>query len=284
MEIIRIAGELGAEVHGLTLLNNDGLRYLADTEAEHLRHAVSKYGVLFIRNLNLSQIEHMEFAAKFGTVSNAHPLLTNTTENPNIFEINYTTGRTYQPFKQYQTDNPKGGKSSGVAWHTDMTFLDQPPMFSILSAQEMPEFGGDTIWSNQASACAALSKPMRQFLMTLSAYHNSMTSESGETMSAIHPVIISHPTISGIPILYVNETFTTRIKELSLKESDKLLEFLFSHANQHQFTARYRWTQGDIAIWDNRLTQHAVVGDFHNQPRRIQRVVTSGERPLPFNV
>lgn len=275
IEVVRLSGTLGAEIQGINLkarLSTDLIAFL--------KEQIYLHKVIFIKRQNLSQDEHILFAEHFGVIERGHPLIKGTTNSDVIFEIDYTAAKTFDPYKDYNVKESKGGRGLGVAWHTDVTFMERPPRFSILNAVIMPPYGGDTIWSDQTEAFNSLSTKYQDVLIGSSAIHSSMTID-GKTISTEHPVVISHPD-SGEPCLYVNQSFTTKIRGFSKDESQSILDYVYRHSCQHQFSVRYHWTQGDIAIWDNRNTQHAVVGDFGSMPRKIQRITVEGENPQPY--
>jgi taurine dioxygenase len=160
----------------------------------------------------------------------------------------------------------EGAQPVADFWHTDETFELRPPAWSILRMVQCPVTGGDTLWSNQCLAYEALSPPIRAALEGLSARHVTPDGDA----SAVHPVVLRHPD-SGRPSLYVNRHFTREILGISALESDALLRLLFEVSEQPDFQCRYRWTPEAVAIWDNRCTQHRVVGDYRGW-RRIERV------------
>ncbi len=250
----KLAGSLGAEIMGIDLsepLDSKQVSFLEKLLLEHL--------VLFFPGQNLSESEHVGLGRNFGSLE-AHPHLKNPTENvhPEIFELAASHG--------------------GVAdeWHTDITFQENPAIMSILHMVKCPNVGGDTMWSSMYAAYEALSKPMQEFCSDLTALHDASPHGQEEKM-AIHPVIRVHP-MTGRKALYVNEHFTRRIVELSHSESEVILGYLTRWASMPQFTVRYSWTEGDIAIWDNRCTQHFVLNDFEGD-RLIQRVTVMGDEP-----
>jgi taurine dioxygenase len=161
-------------------------------------------------------------------------------------------------------------------WHTDVTFSDRPPVMSILNMVTSPAVGGDTMWSNLYAAYDALSAPMRELVDGLTAIHTAKVYGHPENR-AEHPVVRVHPE-TGRRCLYVNAQFTQRIPQLSRDESDLLLGYLTHYTVQPQFTVRHRWSEGTIAIWDNRCTQHFVLNDFVGE-RVIQRVPSSATCP-----
>jgi taurine dioxygenase len=149
---------------------------------------------------------------------------------------------------------------------------------AILHMVKCPPFGGDTMWANMYKAYDELSPPMQQLCEGLSALHDAHPHNKPDTM-AVHPVVRVHP-VTGRKSLFVNEHFTRRIVELSHEESDALLDFLTRWATHTRFTVRYPWSEGTIAMWDNRCTQHCVLNDFEGE-RVIQRVTVMGDHPEP---
>jgi alpha-ketoglutarate-dependent taurine dioxygenase len=176
-----------------------------------------------------------------------------------------------------------------------VTFVQRPPLGSILNAKVIPPSGGDTMWSDQGAALADLSANLQEYLSTLHAVHDGREAfknilervgkgtwegkEFEELEPVVHPVVRTHPE-TGEKVLFVNPGFTSHIAELDRRESDVLLNFLYQHSVRPEFIVRYHWKAGDVGFWDNRSTQHAVVGDFGTQHRVIQRVTLKGDRPV----
>jgi taurine dioxygenase len=181
-------------------------------------------------------------------------------------------------------------------WHTDETFLAEPPLGTFLHARIIPSVGGDTCFASMTAAYAALSAPMRRYLDGLEAEHTlSRTSELAwqvgnapperfadallHERSAVHPVVRAHPE-SGAPALFVNPTYTRRIVGVGKEESDAVLQLLYRHAISERFVFRHRWQEGDLVVWDNRCTMHHALFDFAGR-RRMHRVSMLGDRPAP---
>ena len=174
-----------------------------------------------------------------------------------------------------------------------VTVQQLSPLGTLLNAVTIPERGGDTLWSDQVAAFASLSPALQEFLRPLTAEHDGRSQFQpildivgegrwdGEPFTAIeptqHPVVRIHPE-TGEELLFINPGFTTRIMELRRRESDALLAFLYAHSVEHERTVRWHWTAGDLAFWDNRTTQHELVGDFEGR-RVIQRVTLRGDEP-----
>ncbi len=255
LDVRPLSGSLGAEVRGLRLAGAG-----ADVAAA-VTDLLMRHQVLFFPDQHLSPDEHIAFGRLFGRLE-GHPNLATDPERPEFFELRATDG------------------AGGIAdeWHSDLTFQDEPSIYSILHMRTCPAVGGDTMWASMYRAYDALSRPMKELCEGLSAIHNAAPHDRAEKM-AIHPVVRRHP-VTGRKSLFVNEHFTRRIVELSRAESDVLLAHLTRHATQPRFTIRYRWQAGTIAMWDNRCTQHHVLDDFTGE-RVIQRVTVVGDRPEP---
>ena len=250
LEVKKLSMALGAEISGIDLCS------VSDSQVEEIKSLLTEHMVLFFPRQNISQEEHVEFGAKLGELE-GHPNLKNkTVTHPKIFELAASTG--------------------GIAdeWHTDITYQDSPAIMSVLHMVKCPEIGGDTMWSNLNAAYEALSDPLKDLCEGITALHDA-SPHGRPDKTAIHPVVRLHP-VSGKKVLYVNEHFTRRIVEMTMDESDMLLSHLTKWVTQPQFTVRYHWTEGTIAIWDNRSTQHYVVNDFEGE-RIIQRVTVMGD-------
>lgn len=275
LTITPLAGKLGAEVRGVNLRELGQRKELVNV----IYNLMLRHKVIFFRQQNLTPEEHENFASLFGEIHVAHPLLPSKSGYPNIFEIDYTLPGSQYP--SYESGDNTKYQDRGVAWHTDITFASEPPKCSILNGVIIPFAGGDTMWSDQVAAFMSLSKRMKDCITGCTAIHDaSEFSHSGINAVSKHPVVIMHPE-TGEEALFVHQGFTRRIVEFSKPESDAILKFLFEHSTRYEFTVRYHWEQGDIAFADNRVTQHAVVGDIGRAPRLINRVTLKGDKPIP---
>jgi taurine dioxygenase len=283
-----LSGVIGAEIRGV-----DASRPLSDAEVQAIRDALLQHKVVFLPGQHLDPTQHVAFARHFGEVTPAHPVLPGIQGHPEVFEIDYGAPRrlaaTYGDVAGAQQS-----RGRGLDWHTDVTFVERPPLGSILNAVTIPPSGGDTMWLNQAAAFAGLSPTLQRFLETLTAVHDGKAAFGaalkqrkegewdGEKYVALepveHPVVRVHPE-TGEKVLFVNKGFTSYINGLTRAESDTLLSFLLEHSTKPEYTVRYHWTAGDLGFWDNRATQHSVVGDYGDQDRVIQRVTLRGDRP-----
>ena len=268
-----MAGNIGAEIHGLDVLEVDD-----QTIAEIRQMWLDNLVVVVVGQDHIGESGLAAFASRFGEL-NQHPFIE-------------------APSSVHPLNIPAGGY-----WHSDVTFTEVPPLGSMLHAVEVPPRGGDTLWSNMYLAYETLSPPFRQLLDGLRAVHDFdhffryPMGDSLETDQFIldkkrerplpsHPVVRTHPE-TGRKALFVNESFTTRIEGLSKAESDALLELLFRHSVQPEFTCRHRWSVGDICFWDNRCTMHYPVDDWGGSidagdisPRKMNRITIRGDRPV----
>jgi len=284
LDIRHLSGSIGSVIRGIDV------RDLSDRQVAAIRQVWIERRVVFFPEQHLDPAEHLAFARRFGDPTEGHPVIPGIADNPEVFEIDYTAAN-----ELYATYGDVATRERGVAWHTDVTFVKRPPLGSILRAVAVPPSGGDTQFSDQVAAFAGLSPALQGFLSTLTAIHDGevqfqgildLVGEGrweGESFTALepveHPLVRTHPE-SGEKVLFVNPGFTSRIKELTRNESDNLLAYLYAHSIKPEYTVRYHWSTGDMGFWDNRSTQHAVVGDFGDQHRVIQRVTLRGDAPV----
>ena len=283
LDVVPLSGTIGAVIRGLDL------RDLDDATVAAIRRVWLDRKVVFFPAQELGPDEHKAFAARFGEPTEGHPVIPGIDGHPEVFEIDYTAAR-----ELYAAYGDVSTRARGVAWHTDVTFVARPPLGSILRAAVVPPSGGDTLFSDQQAAFEGLSPALQGFLSTLTGVHDGRAQFGhlldsfgegrweGEALRQLepveHPVVRTHPE-TGARSLFVNPGFTSHIKELTRPESDALLAYLYAHSVLPEYTVRYHWGQGDVGFWDNRTTQHSVVGDFGDQHRVIQRVTLRGDEP-----
>jgi taurine dioxygenase len=192
------------------------------------------------------------------------------------------------------TKLPGESVNFGGIWHSDTTYLEMPPMATMLLAREIPPAGGDTLFANMNAAYDALSPAMRAMLEPLRAVNSSALADVSKTREdrirelgadddvplyeAVHPVVRTHPE-TGRKALYVNVAHTARFDGMTEEESRPLLQFLFQHQVRPELTCRFRWTVGALAMWDNRCAQHNPVNDYHGWTRKMHRITLQGDRP-----
>jgi alpha-ketoglutarate-dependent taurine dioxygenase len=265
----RITTSVGAVIEGVDLREA-----LAPGTVQALREALLEHGVIFFKNQNLSDQQMKAFVSQLGT-----PI-------PEPF------GQTEQPRDPVGQSDFGQTKRSTSVWHSDTTFVTEPPGMTALRAVRPPEFGGDTCWSSMYAAYEALSEPMRRLLDGLTAVHSMVpvlqrmgsyatdriqVNERTHGVEHVHPVVRVHPE-TGRKALFVNEGWTTRIVELEPAESAHILAMLFEHVKSPDFMMRWHWVADDLALWDNCSVQHYAVPDYSGE-RIMQRVVLSGDRP-----
>ncbi|HET9143129.1 TauD/TfdA dioxygenase family protein [Actinophytocola sp.] len=251
-EVRLSTGALGAQIHGIDL------NTLTDDEFHLIHDRLLRHQVIFLAGQeNLTPEAHIAFGRRFGEVE-LHPYLPRLDGHPEIVII----------------DSEDGAKVD--VWHTDMTFHQSPPIASILHLIKVPSPGGDTMWTNQCLVYESLSQPLRDLLDGLTAIHTIRVGNEYSSR-AEHPVVRVHPE-TGRRSLYVNRLFTSHIPQLTRHESDALLEYLFRFSEGPQFSCRYHWRAGDVAMWDNRVTMHYAVNDY-SEPRRGQRITILGDEP-----
>jgi len=279
ISVRRISGALGAEISGVDLAgpqNNETF--------DAIHRAFLDHCVIFFRDQVMTPDQHVAFARRFGPIS-IHPYAAALPGHPEVMTI----------FKEKDDKVNFGG-----GWHSDMTFLEKPPLGSILYAKDIPPVGGDTMFANQYLAYEALSPGMRRTVDALGAVHSanaqygvdgqseanrhndqrSMKPKTAEDAKAetIHPVVRTHPE-TGRKALYVNIGFTQRFEGWTKDESRPLLRWLYEHCAKPEFTCRFAWEKNSVAFWDNRCTQHYALNDYHGFRREMHRVTVEGDRP-----
>lgn len=289
LDIQPLSAKIGAEIRGVDLHSPLDAETVAAIRAALLAHRV-----IFFPDQHLGAAEHVAFARNFGELTPAHPVLPGIEGYPEVFEIDYGAARRAATYGETTRADGEGG-GGGLSWHSDVTFVTRPPLGSILNAIVIPPAGGDTMFSSQVAAYAALSPTLQDFLSGLTAVHDGRAAFGAalakqgkgiewegqiyKTLEPVeHPIVRTHPE-TGEKSLFVNPGFTSHINHLKREESRALLAFLYAHSTQPEFTVRYHWRTGDLGFWDNRATQHAVVGDYGIQDRVIQRVTVRGDEP-----
>lgn len=271
-----ISGALGAEITGINLAENH-----SDEVTAQIREALLEHQVIFFRGQEFTPEQQIRFAQRFGQLEE-HDFVKGLPDHPEIIRVVREADET--------------SKNFGGNWHSDVTHQECPALGSVLYAREVPPFGGDTLFANQYLAYESLSPGMKQMLNGLTGIHtargpfgpegrsnsnwrNMQVETNDKALEEMeHPVIRTHPE-TGRKCLFVNRTFTIRFKDMTEEESAPLLNQLFAHASQEQFTCRFRWTKGAVAFWDNRAVLHYALNDYSGHRREMHRVAISGDRP-----
>jgi taurine dioxygenase len=268
MKVRRIAGALGAEVEGVDL-GNPTKDLVASIRAAWLEHLV-----LFFHDQPLTLDQYMGFAQQLGEPVE-YPMVPGLVGYPKVIEV-----------KKLEHERVNFG---GI-WHTDTAYLESPPIGSMLLAREVPPFGGDTLFSNMYLAFDSLSAGLKNLLIDLKAVNSSDKADASKTredrigsaerkiFSAEHPVVRTHPE-TGRKALYVNSGHTVRFAGMTEQESAPLLEYLYRHLQRPEFTCRFTWRVGSIALWDNRCAQHNPINDYHGYRRVMHRITLAGDVP-----
>lgn len=271
IEVRPLAGALGAEVVGVDMAAD-----LEDEVVREVRQAFLDHLVIFLRDQKVTPQEQVAFARRFGDPME-YPNLPGLSEEPLITPV----------VKLEHERNNFGGM-----WHSDTTYLPEPPMGTMLLALEVPPQGGDTMFANQYLAYEALSEGLRAALDGLTGINSSAKAEVSKTaedrlkeagverkaLSAGHPLVRTHPE-TGRKALYTSDAHTVAIEGWTEKESLALLRFLWEHQVKPEFTCRFRWQPGSLAFWDNRATMHNPINDYHGYRRVLHRVTLAGDKP-----
>jgi taurine dioxygenase len=277
IEVHKIAGALGAEISGVDLTRDLD----ADTIAA-IRQAWLDNLVIFFRNQDLPPARFLGVAKRFGEPIE-YPFLKGLDGFPEIITV-------------AKLEHEK--INFGGIWHSDTSYLETPPMATMLIAREVPPVGGDTMFANQYLAYETLSDGMRHLLDGLVGINASAKADSSRTREdrdrgrvrdgakaeaqkdyvGEHPVVRTHPE-TGRKALYVNVAHTMRFKDMTEQESAPILNFLYKHQTKPEFTCRFRWEPGSIAFWDNRCAQHNPVNDYHGYRRLMHRITLKGDKP-----
>ncbi|HJQ58537.1 MAG TPA: TauD/TfdA family dioxygenase [Vineibacter sp.] len=280
IEVKRIAGGCGAEIEGVDLARPLGAEVVGE-----VRRAIVDNLVLFFRGQSdMTDADQVRFASYFGSFGR-DPFVEGEETHPNVIKV--------------AKEADEGDKPTfGGNWHSDWSFLETPPAFTLLHARELPPYGGDTMFANQYLAYETLSDGLRSLLDGLraiywaksyakgGAFHDNRNARSMKVKhdavdmtEMVHPVVRVHPE-SGRKALYANGAYTVRFEGMTERESLPLLEFLYAHSVRPEFTCRFTWSTGSLAMWDNRCLQHFAINDYAGHRRELRRTTVQGERPI----
>ena len=271
IEVRPLAGALGAEVVGVDMACD-----LEEDVVKEVRQAFLDHLVIFLRDQKVTPQQQVAFARRFGQPME-YPNLPGLPEAPLITPV----------VKLEHERNNFGGM-----WHSDTTYLAEPPMGTMLLALEVPPHGGDTMFANQYLAYEALSDGLRETLDGLIGINSSAKAEVSKTaedrlkeagverkaLTAEHPLVRTHPE-TGRKALYTSDAHTVSIEGWTEKESLPLLKLLWEHQAKPEFTCRFRWQPGSLAFWDNRAAMHNPINDYHGYRRVLHRITLAGDKP-----
>jgi taurine dioxygenase len=272
LDLVPVSGRIGAEVRQV-ILGGDMSAIVVD----RLKQALARHKVLFFRDQgHLDDQEHQAFGRLWGTPT-THP-----------------TAPAQMGDFLLELDSRHGGKAN--TWHTDLTFVTTYPAASILRAVTIPPAGGDTVWANTAEAYSRLPDALRALADHLWAIHsndydyaaNQTEPDEGTdayqaefistVFEAAHPLVRIHPE-TGERTLVLG-AFFKQFEGMGLSDSRRLYETFQAHITRLENTVRWRWREGDVAIWDNRATQHYAIDDYDDQRRVVRRVTIHGDAPV----
>ena len=274
-DITRLTGRIGAEIRNVKLSGD-----LPEASIGAINQLLLRHKVIFFRGQNhLDDAGQERFAVRLG----------NLVPHPTVGAINGTSSI-------LELDSSRGGGRADN-WHTDVTFVDAYPKFSVLRGVVIPEFGGDTIWSNTAAAYEALPPALRGLADELWAVHSNAYDYAaarsratdadrkhfeevftGTIYETEHPVVRVHPETGERTLVLGN--FVQRFVGYAKSDGQKLFDLFQSHITSPENTVRWRWQAGDVAIWDNRATQHIAVNDYGDQHRVVRRATVDGDVPV----
>jgi alpha-ketoglutarate-dependent sulfate ester dioxygenase len=275
--IRRLAGNIGAEITGL-----DTGGALDDDEVAQIRQALLRHKVVFLRDQSLDYASQVAFAQRLGPLTLGHPTLASPPGQPHLEEI----------------DSGKGVRAN--FWHTDVTFVDRPPAFTLLHAVVIPPLGGDTLWANAVAAYQSLPAELRDLADRLRVVHTNAhdygaaagrgerdavwEAHRREFVSTVyeteHPAVRVHPETGERSLLLGG--FARTVAGFPPQASRDLIRVLQDYVTRPENTVRWHWRVGDLAIWDNRATQHYAIADYGREHRRGERVTVAG--PVPTGV
>ena len=270
--VVPVSGAIGAEISGvdLTMLNDETWAEIHRAFLDHL--------VVFFHHQTITPEQMIAFSRRFGEIG-YYPFVKGMAAYPEIVEVR---------------KEPEEKENFGGIWHSDTTYLATPPLGAVLYAKDLPPHGGDTLWSNMYLAYDALSDGMKRLLGGLKGVNSSAKGAaaigrearredaprvaSDVQHEAVHPVIRTHPE-TGRKAIYVNSGHTIRFEGMTAAESEPILKFLFGHLVRPEFTCRFQWQAGALAVWDNRCSQHYAMNDYHGHRRVMHRITIQGDVP-----
>ena len=278
LNIRPVTPHLGAEVTGINLKDAS-----AGMIGE-VKSAFAEHGVLFFPDQNLTPDELLNITGRFGDILRV-PYVKGMDSHPDIIAV-------------LKEADEKRISTFGGTWHTDFSFLPEPPDATLLQASELPPVGGDTIWANQYLAYETLSPGLQRLLDPLKAIHTGwphgtmgpgpdaavsrsikmVRNDANADKEVLHPVVRVHP-VTGRKALFVNPVYTQRFADMTAAESKPLLDYLHGHCTRPEFQVRLKWQDGMLVMWDNRSTLHLAINDYDGHRRLLYRTTLAGAVP-----
>lgn len=278
LHIRQVTPHLGAEITGINLQD------APDGMIGEVKSAFAEHGVLFFPDQKLSPDELLRVTGRFGDILRV-PYVKGMDSHPDVIAV-------------LKEADEKRISTFGGTWHTDFSFLPEPPDATLLQASELPPVGGDTIWANQYLAYETLSAGLQRLLDPLKAVHTGwphgtmgpgpdaavsrsikmVRNDASADKEVLHPVVRVHP-VTGRKALFVNPVYTQRFADMSAAESKPLLDFLHAHCTRPEFQCRIRWQDGMLVMWDNRSTLHLAINDYDGHRRLLYRTTLAGATP-----
>ena len=272
-----LTGVFAAEISGINLAS------LSDGDLAELRAVMCAHEVVVVRGQTLEPAQQSAFSARLGTFGEV-PFIATMDEFPEVIRV-------------VKEADEGAAFNFGGAWHSDFSFQNEPPSFTILSAVDVPPWGGDTCFASMTAAWNALHEPMQIRLRALNAVHSARDAYSPKMQALhtgmsgmqivcdesandhrVHPLVPVHPE-TGKEVLFFNRAYVRDIEEMPNDEAQSLMSFLHLHTTDVKFMYRHRWQSGDVVIWDNRSTQHVALNDYAGFRRELRRTTIAGESP-----
>jgi len=258
---IEQVGPVGAEITGIDLRDSE------EISISKIKDAFLKHSVLIFKNQQLDPASLRKVSLIWGEPL-IHPVFKGIEHFPEIIEIQ-NLGEKYH---------------TNAHWHSDVTFEEKPPNATLLYSLEVPDKGGDTLFSNQYLAYEGLSESLKEFLDNKLAIHSNLGvlilagGEAKDAKEVEHPIFRTHPE-TGRKALYVTEAFIRGIKNIESKISRETLSKLYAHSSDKSYIYRHKWTKGDLVVWDNRCVLHYAEHGYGDKNRTMHRITTAGSKP-----
>ena len=266
IEVIPLTGAMGAEIHGIDLAQE-----LDEAAFGAVHQALLEYGAIFFRDQDITPAQQTAFAKRWGEI-HLHPHMPCIPGYPGVIEI-----------VKKEDDTTVFGEN----WHTDQMFTRTPARITMLYAKQVPPVGGDTLFANLYAAYDTLSEGMKAFvakLRTVSSYDTDKTRPAAMTPTGLddvvwaeHPLVRVHPETGRKALYLCHGGITRRLAGMTEEESRPILGYLLAHATKPEFTCRFRWQVGSMAVWDNRRALHYPVNDYYGYRRVMNRITIQGD-------